>query len=509
MLAASLNKTTADRSSAWRGPGNREIKTLIYLALVLMSFVITPFAEANQAAAAKERFWPTVSEGMGVLLLSNYNTRLVVLSTSILGFAAGLVGSFLLLRKRSLMGDVLSHACLPGIALAFLIMVALGGSGKALSGLLLGGTLTGLAGLGLVLAIRNTSKIKDDAAMGMVLSVFFALGVVILGMVQNMPGASAAGLEGFIYGKAASMVWQDFQLIVAVSLVIAVTTLLLQKELTLLCFDEAYANSLGWSVHLLDILMLALVTGVTVIGLQAVGLILIIAFLIIPAAAARFWTEDLGRMLILAGLIGGASGWLGSSLSALLPRLPAGAVIVLVSATIFICSMFFGTARGVLVKLNTGRRLNQRIGRQHLLRAVYELLEKKAEQQGQQGPPVNQPVSFAEVLAKRSWNAPFLQRLLREGKRLGFFENLGQVTVKLTPAGYEEAGRITRNHRLWEVYLITHADVAPQHVDRDADRVEHVLGPEMVAELERHLENSVKKVVPPPSPHPILHGVSS
>ncbi len=323
------------------------------------------FSSGQTALANNSVEWPSAGEILRVATLRNYNTRLVVLSTTVLGITSGLIGSFLLLRKRSLMGDVLSHATLPGIGLAFVLMVAAGGSGKWLPGLLAGACITGVIGVSLVLAIRGTTRLKDDAAMGIVLSVFFGIGVAVLGMAQTMPQGSAAGLESFIYGKTASMVMQDFILICAVALGATFAMALLRKELTLVAFDEAFAASQGWPVSLLDMLMLALVSAVTVIGLQAVGLILIIAFLITPAAAARFWTDDLRKMMLLAAAIGGASGWLGASISALLPRLPAGAVIVLVAAGVFSASLVFGTSRGVLLRAINHRRLQRKVGRQH------------------------------------------------------------------------------------------------------------------------------------------------
>jgi len=183
---------------------------------------------------------PTLVDVFRVATLQDYNTRLVVLSTFILGLASGLIGSFLLLRKRSLMGDVLADACLPGIGLAFIVMVAAGGSGKFLPGLLAGAAVTGLAGVGLVMAVRNTSRIKDDTTMGLVLGVFFGGGISILALAQDMPGASAAGLETFIYGKTASMVMQDFVLLSGAAVLVLVGSLLFLKEFTLLCFDEGY-----------------------------------------------------------------------------------------------------------------------------------------------------------------------------------------------------------------------------------------------------------------------------
>ena len=444
---------------------------------------------------------PTFQEIGEVLLLRHYNTRLVVTSTLILGAAAGIIGSFLLLRKRSLMGDALSHACLPGIGLAFLVLVALGGDGKNLALLLLGATVTGTLGVALVLFLRRNTRLKDDSAMGIVLSVFFGFGVAVLGMVQDLPDASAAGLESFIYGKTASMVFQDFILLSLVALAVLLLSALLLKEFALLAFDEAYAAAQGWPVIKIDLVLLVLVAAVTVVGLQAVGLILIIAFLITPAAAARFWTEDLKLMILFSALIGAASGWLGASVSALLPRMPAGAVIVLVAAALFLFSLIFGASRGLLKRTLQHRRLQRKIGRQHLLRSIFEILEER--QPDHPGLPPNQPVPFRELLQTRSWNPNRLRRLLRAALREDHVESFNDRDIVLSESGFGEAARVTRNHRLWEMYLIEYAEVAPNHVDRDADAVEHVLSPEMVRLLENRLSEEKVFVPLPHSPHPI------
>lgn len=464
----------------------------------------TPTAHQLESLNNTGMEWPSLSTLVRVATLQNYNTRLVVLSTTLLGVASGLVGTFLLLRKRSLMGDALSHACLPGIGVMFMVMVGMGMSGKALPGLLLGATLTGTGGVALVLLIRNTTRIKDDAAMGLVLSVFFGGGVAILGMVQSMPGASAAGLEQFIYGKTASMVVHDFLMISLVAMAAVVLSLILFKEFTVLCFDEAYAAAQGWPVYVLDIAMLALVASVTVVGLQAVGLILIIAFLITPAAAARFWTEDLKSMLILAAVLGGASGWLGASISALLPRLPAGAVIVLIGAALFVVSMVFGRSRGVLLRLWAQRHLQQKVGRQHLLRAVYELLE--ADNTDAAEGMANTPIRYPALLHHRSWSNRDLHKLIARAQQEDHIELFDGERLRLSEAGFGEAARITRNHRLWEIYLIRHADIAPSHVDRDADTVEHILGADMVRQLEEDLARRTQPFNVPASPHVVATG---
>jgi manganese/zinc/iron transport system permease protein len=430
------------------------------------------------------------------LLLEHHNTRLVVLGVAFLGATAGLVGSFLLLRKQSLLGDALSHATLPGIGIAFAIMSTLGFSGKSLPGLLLGATITGLLGVLLVLAIRRTTRLKDDAAMGIVLSVFFGLGVAILKMVERIPGQSAAGLDGFIYGKTASMVWSDFFLIAGILVVTTIVTISILKELTLLCFDANFATAQGWPTLWLDIILMALVTAVTVVGLQAVGLILIIAFLITPPTAARFWTNRLGWMLFLSATIGAISGWLGVSISALYSDLPAGAIIVITAAVLFLFSMVFGTARGVLPRYLRHLQLQRKVGRQHLLRSTYEILEETQETK----PLKNLPIAMDLLRKHRYWAKGELSKLIRQARSEDHIERQPSGELRLSESGFGEASRITRNHRLWELYLIKYADIAPSHVDRDADMVEHLLGAEIVHQLEAELDLSKPTI---DSPHTI------
>ncbi len=445
--------------------------------------------------------FPEFSDILEVVTLRNYNTALVVLSTALLGIASGLIGAFLLLRKRSLMGDALSHATLPGIGIAFMIMVSLGYSGKSLPGLLAGASISGIAGVLLMLLIRNTTRLRDDVGMGFVLSVFFGIGVAVLSMAQNIPGANAAGLESFIYGKAASIIMSDFVLIAGVAVFASIASVLFLKEFTLLCFDEAFARSEGWPTLLLDIFILILVTAVTVIGLQSVGLILVIAFLITPPTAARFWTHKLTHMLLFSALFGLVSGWLGASISALIPELPAGAVIVLVAASLFLISMMCAPARGVIPRFLRQSRLRKKVDRQHFLRAAFELVEAQSNEVD--GSVVNIPFSWEALLKKRTWSAKKLKSILRVAQREDHLEPAGQGMLRLSEPGFGEAARVTRNHRLWETYLIKHADIAPSHVDRDADMVEHILGAEMVRQLEADLSKREVEVTMPPSPHQI------
>ena len=410
-----------------------------------------------------------------------------MLGTGLLGMAAGLVGSFTLLRRRALMGDALSHATLPGVGLAFLIAPYFGFDGKSLPVLLTGATLSGIAGVVAILYIRNVTRLKEDAALGIVLSVFFGAGIAILTIALKAPSGNAAGLESFIYGKTASMIASDARLIATAGLLSVVIIALVFKELTLLCFDEGFAASRGYPVLMLDLLLMALVVIVTIIGLQAVGLVLMIALLVIPAAAARFWTHDLKRMTVISAGIGGGGGLVGSAMSAVFPNLPSGAMIVIVCSSLFLFSLLFGRARGVLVRFARRWELNRSVDRQHLLRGMYELLEVRDATAEATTAQAGVSVPFSQLLEMRTWSSFRLLRQIERCRRNGLLIRNDDARLSLTEAGLAEASRLVHEHRLWETYLITHAEVAPGRVDQAADAIEHVLEPELIAQLEQLL----------------------
>ena len=326
-------------------------------------------ALAQQRSISGSRFtWPTSRDVARVVLLRDYNTRVILGGTMLLGVATGLVGSFMLLRKRALVGDVVSHASLPGIGVAFLVGESLNpGGGKSLPGLLAGAAVSGLLGILVALGIRRVSRIREDAALAIVLSLFFGLGVTLLTVIQRIPSGNAAGLNNFIYGKASSMLLSDVVWIAVCALAAVVVCLVFSKELALLCFDEEFAGAEGYPVLALDVLLTVLVVGVTVVGMQSVGLLLVVAMLIMPGTAARFWTDRLGRLMLLSAGLGAFSAAAGVMLSALFPRLAAGAVIVLAGGLVFLLSLLFGTRRGVIRAWLAHHDLARRVGRLDLL----------------------------------------------------------------------------------------------------------------------------------------------
>lgn len=467
----------------------RRLIAPLLLALFLLTRCALPEAfaseiEARSSITDNSLGLPSLPEFWRTFTLADYNTRIVVLGTTLLGAAAGVIGTFAYLRKRAMVGDALSHATLPGIAGVFLLT-----GSKSLWPLLAGAVATGTLGIFAVLALRRFPRIKEDAAIGIVLSVFFGAGMVLLTIVQEVKSGDQAGLDRFIYGKAAGMIMDDAVLIAGTACVVLIGVTLLFKELRVLCFDAQYAASQGKSTVLIDCLMMAMVVLTTVVGLQAVGLILVVAMLIIPAAAARFWTDDLLRMTVLAGFVGAASGWIGSTFSALMPRMPTGAVIVICGGAIFFFSMLFAPLRGVLANIIRRTTLSRRIAFQNFMRAL-------AENEEQFG--IGSSMRLSELRKERSWSHREFRGLIRRGERLEEVAILADGHLALTKLGRVKANRVLRNHRLWETFLIRHADIAPSHVDRDADMIEHILSPELVRELEQALldERGI-----PPSPH--------
>lgn len=445
---------------------------------------------------------PSLNELVAVLTFQGgYNTTLVLLGVSLLGVAAGLIGTFAMLRKRSLMSDTLSHATLPGIALAFLVAAALGHSGRNLPLLLAGAAASGILGVLVVQLIVRHTRLPADAAMGAVLSVFFGAGFVLLSYIQTLDTGDQGGISKFIYGQTAAMTATEATAIGVVAVVAVVATTALFKEFRLVCFDPEFGQAQGWSVTAIDLLLMALVVAVTVVGLRAVGLILVVALLVIPPAAARLWSERLTTVTLVAALFGGLSGYLGAATSALAPGFPAGAVIVLVAGSLFLLSLLLAPARGVLAAGLRLMRLRLDVASQHVLRTLYESVERGET-------TLDDAVDLRRLRALRRWPGPWLALVTRLLAWRGLVQRSLDGIV-LTANGRAQALRITRNHRLWEQFLVSCADLAASHVDHSADLVEHILSPELVERLERELMGIgrlPRQLEMPNSVHPVAAG---
>ena len=359
-----------------------------------------------------------------LLLQSGYNAALAGIGAALLGFAAGTSGTFLFLRKRALVSDAVAHATLPGVGIAFIVMVLLGGDGRNPMGLLFGAAMTAWAGLWMLQWIVRHTRLAEDTAIGAVLSVFFGFGIVLLTVIQTMHAGRQAGLEGFLLGSTAGMLFEDAVLVAVGGALAVLATWLLRRPMTLVAFDEAYAAALGYNTPRVDLATMGLAMAVTVIGLKLVGLVLIVAMLIIPPVSARFWTDRSGRAMWIAGVFGGLSGYIGAALSASAPALPTGPMIVLVAAGFFALSLFFAPTRGIAAAILRFLRFQRRVHRRQGLLAL-------ARQE-----PVREPYT--------------LRLLAREG--------LIRRDGVPTDTGRAMALRVARDERRWEIARRIHQD---------------------------------------------------
>jgi len=292
-----------------------------------------------------------------LLFQGGYNAALVSLGAALLGFAAGAVGAFTTLRRRALTSDAMAHATLPGIGLAFLAMAAAGGEGRNLAGLLVGAGLSAALGLYWLQRLTDTTRLPEDAATGAILSSFYGAGIVILTVIQNLSLGRPAGLEGFLLGSTAGMLMSDALLIAGGGAMILTLLALLRRAFAMTAFDPGHARMMGINTGAADMALLLLTLACVLLGLRVVGLILIVALLITPALAARMWSDRIGIVALLAGGIGAVAGHLGAVLSLVLPDLPTGPAIVLITFTVFVFSALFAPRRGLIARAFARARL--------------------------------------------------------------------------------------------------------------------------------------------------------
>ena len=398
------------------------------------------------------------------------NIRFVALGSVILTASSAIVGTFTFLNKRSLVGDAIAHAVLPGICLGFIL------AGTKNPFYLIGGAFaTGWVSLIAVDYITRRSRIKEDTAIGLVLSVFFGLGIVLLTVIQKSGNAAQSGLDHFLFGKAASLVGEDLYTFAAVAVVLLIAVFLLFKEFTLLAFDKDFARAIGLPVRKIELVLTSLIVLAVVIGIQAVGVVLMAAILITPAAGARFWTDRIGVMFSLASIFGAVSGLAGAYISYVAPAMPTGPWIVIVISSIAFISFFLAPTRGVLGRLFKQGSIRKTINDENILKALYQL--------GEESRNFYSKRSVDEIIRRRKLERENLIRVLRRLRLQGYVEQSGNLWG-LTEAGKDRGQRVVKMHRLWELYLTTQLHIAPDHVHEDADTIEHLLTPELEAELE-------------------------
>ena len=409
-----------------------------------------------------------------LLQLSDATLRYGLTGAFSLGLNCGLLGAFLLLRRMAILGDVVGHSVLPGVVIGYVVV-----GSKSLFAMGLGAWLAGLASAGAVSWLGRSTRLRQDAQLGMVLSVFFALGVALMTIVQHHGEGNQAGLDRFLFGQAAALGPAEVRMQVLGLVVSLLFVVLLFKELTVTSFDPLYADCVGISTRRIGWMFLALVSLSIVVGIQSVGVVLVSAMLVIPAATARLLTVRLVPMVLLSGGFGALSSTAGLGLSFLGSNLSTGPCMVLSASVMFALAWLFSPQQGVFARWLFRAREKSRLSREHLVKALY-----KAQESRNLDPLA--PVSLPTLSRASGESAAFLLEWANKLRHQGYVRWVGEE-LALTKAGLELARSIVRKHRLWELYLTRQGNLDPAKVHRDADRVEHVLTTEQVELIEEGL----------------------
>jgi manganese/zinc/iron transport system permease protein len=414
-------------------------------------------------------------QALRFLRLEDTTVRMALGGSVLLGITCGLLGAFLIVRRLALVGDVLSHAVLPGVAAGFLWNVS-----KDPVAIFVGATVAGLLGTAVVNWITHTTKLKEDTAMALVLAVFFGFGLVLMGIIQQLPDANKSGIDKTFFGQAAALSGSDVKFMGGVA---AATILLLSvfyKELLVTSFDVVFARTIGIRVAWVHYAFMFLLSAAVVVALQAVGVVLVSAMLITPAATAYLLTNRMHKMVVLSAVIGVTAGATGAFLSFLGSNLPTGPCMVIAASSLFGAALLFSPLHGVVPRWARRAVRVRRARRENMLKAIYQIGESEA--------PQRDVVSTQEVAThRRSASTQVAQEVdVLAADGLVVFEQ-DRSKFRLTTEGRRQAETVVRNHRLWELYLTERANFRADHVHEDAEEIEHVLGEETVRLLERRL----------------------
>ena len=396
----------------------------------------------------------------------------VVVGTTLLASSSAVVGTFSYLKGQSLVGDAIAHALLPGVVLAFML-----GDGKNPAYLILGALVSGLIAHYGIAFIQNRTKLKSDTAVSLVLSTFFGFGIMLMSVVQQRGQGQQAGLERYLLGKAAAITMLDVYTFSALALVLLLGVALFYKGFQLMTFNEDFAHAIGLPVGLIRVTFTVLTVLAVTIGIQTVGVVLMAALLITPAAAARAWTKSLPQMIVLAAVFSAISAVLGTLISSAVTKMPTGPWIVIILGLIGFTSLFIAPEKGWLFKRKRALENRSKINRENIMKLMYRQEEKRGK-----GNKLTSP----QILSIRAMRDEALRVGLKDlKKRLWIIEHIDGFT--LTDLGRMEGRRVVRLHRLWELYLTERLGMAPDHIHPQAETMEHVITPEIEALLIKEL----------------------
>lgn len=404
------------------------------------------------------------------------NVLYVVLGMFFINSSSALIGTFAFLRKRALIGDAIAHSLLPGLCLGFIL------SGeKNVTYLFIGAFITGWISTFLVDYIVNHSKVKQDSAIGIVLSSFFGLGVVLLTYIQKNFTGEQAGLDHFLFGQAAAINKDEILLFGFIFILILGTILIFYKGFKAVCFNIDFARSIGLPVRFIELIITSLTVVAIASGIQAMGVILMSALIITPAASARFWTHNLKKMLLIAVLFSVVSGIAGAFISYAYSGMPTGPWVVVILSLMTFGSIIFSPHKGVIGRMAKMKLNRAKILHENILKTIYVYHERKNKEN-----ELNEEISISEITKVRYFDTDLLQKGIRKLIARGFITRAGE-RIKLSDVGKKESRRIVRLHRLWEQYLLKRTSIDSDHVHSGAEVIEHIITPELEKELEKEL----------------------
>lgn len=397
-------------------------------------------------------------------LLNNPNALIVMFGAVLISISAAVVGNFTFLRKRSLLGETVAHSVLPGICIAFIFT----GQKDPLY-LMTGAVIAGWISLLFVDVVLRNSRIKADTATALVLIIFFGLGIFLLTSIQHSGNAAQSGLDKFLFGNAASMLEKDLIVSGISAAVLLLTVFVFYRPFKLISFNREFALSIGLRVRFYEFLMSTLTILAVAIGIQAVGIVLMAALLITPAAAARYWTERLPVMLILSSVFAAISAFLATWVSFSLPSMPTGPWVIIVLSFIAISSIFFAPAKGLFWRRKLRMGHEKKILLENILKTFYYIRNGEAMQEAHSEDDLMQVRAFEPFELKKGL------RTLENRKLVSRVTDNWQLTDK----GVKSCIRIVRLHRLWELFLNKRLQLKPDHVHHGAEAIEHIITPEI------------------------------
>ena len=473
------------------------VRFLIGVALLLLTE-----GSANAARIGDVEEADAWAQAVRFFSFQDASLRLALAGALLVGLNCGLLGGYVVVRRMALVGDMLSHAVLPGIVMGFLWTQT-----KDPLAILTGALLAGAAATGVSSLLARTTRLKPDAIQGLVLASFYGVGVCLLGLVQKLPTGAKSGLDKFMFGQVAGLSADDVTLMTVSTALSLLLVGWFYHDLLALSFHRGFGESVGLRMSLLHGVIMLLTAFAIIVAMQAVGVVLVSAMLIIPAATAYLLTDRMHRLLGLSAVLGMAAAGLGAFGSFLGNNLPTGPLMVLSGALFFAVAFLFSPKHGWVTRVLRQQRRRARAERENTLKAMHRVLEDH----GLTVEGVREGVTLVELGGQRRESAAESSARARELVQSGLATlSADGGTLFFTPEGESRARAIVRNHRLWELYLTHAASFSPDHVHDQAEEIEHVLGEETVRQLSRRLD--FPEVDPHGRPIPTVdavHGVGS